>query len=188
MDTKTALLDSAERAVRARGYDGFSYADLAEEVGIRKASIHHHYPTKKALALALIQRYRKEFFSTIESIDQKYATAGERLGAYFKLYRSALAGGKMLCMCVAFSISRERLSDEVLAEVEVFHKNALLWLTDIFEIGKKDHSIRNVENPKSEAAACLALVEGGQLIARSAKKVAYFDRAVEQMKTRISKR
>lgn len=56
MDTRTALLQSAERAARQRGYDGFSYADLAGDVGLRKASIHHHFPTKATLALALIER------------------------------------------------------------------------------------------------------------------------------------
>jgi len=56
-DIKTALLDSAERAARRRGFDGFSYADLAKDMGIRKASIHHHFPTKAALSVALMKRY-----------------------------------------------------------------------------------------------------------------------------------
>ena len=60
MDTRTALLESAERTARQRGYDGFSYADLADDVGIRKASIHHHFPTKATLALALIERDDRE--------------------------------------------------------------------------------------------------------------------------------
>ncbi len=186
MSTKTSLLDSAERAVRERGYDGFSYADLAEDVGIRKASIHHHYPTKAVLALALIQRYRENFFDAIAGIDKKHLKAGERLDAYIKLYRSALSGGNMLCMCIAFSIARDSLSDDVLAEINGFHKDALSWLALVFEAGASDNSIQDVGDSKLEAAACLALVEGGQLIGRSAKKVSHFDRAVELLKIRIT--
>ena len=65
MNTRTSLLDSAEQAVRQRGYNGFSYADLAREIGIRKASIHHHFPTKADLGLALIERYNQNFFSKL---------------------------------------------------------------------------------------------------------------------------
>ena len=56
-ETRNALLVAAEEAARARGIDGFSYADLAETVGIRKASIHYHFPTKDALADAVMRRY-----------------------------------------------------------------------------------------------------------------------------------
>ena len=59
-DTKTALLNSAERAARSKGFDGFSYADLAKEVGIRKASIHYHFPTKDALTISLMVRYHSD--------------------------------------------------------------------------------------------------------------------------------
>ncbi|QQP52679.1 Uncharacterized protein FKW44_004905 [Caligus rogercresseyi] len=61
IDTKTALLNSAEWLPVSRGFDGFSFADLAAEVGIRKASVHHHFPTKAALSVALMQRYCASF-------------------------------------------------------------------------------------------------------------------------------
>lgn len=57
MNTKTNLLNSAERVARTRGFDGFSYADLAADVGTIKASIHHHFASKAALAVTLMNRY-----------------------------------------------------------------------------------------------------------------------------------
>ncbi|MEO9863924.1 TetR/AcrR family transcriptional regulator, partial [Yoonia sp.] len=78
-DTKTALLDSAERAARTRGFDGFSYADLAQDVGIRKASIHHHFPTKAALSAALMERYYNDLKAVCEDIDMSQETGGARL-------------------------------------------------------------------------------------------------------------
>jgi len=52
-DTATRILDTAERLVQSRGYNGFSYADIAERVGITKASLHHHFETKATLGQAI---------------------------------------------------------------------------------------------------------------------------------------
>ena len=102
-ETKTSLLDSAERAVRTYGFDGFSYADLAADVGIRKASIHHHFPTKADLSVALMQRYHLELEKVCADIDATASTGGARLYALVDRYRNALDGGKSLCLCVSFS-------------------------------------------------------------------------------------
>ncbi len=167
------------------GYDGFSYADLAQEVGIRKASIHHHFPTKASLAEALLERYRRRFAATLDSIATRHATAGKRLRAYLKTYRDALAGGEMVCLCVAFSPGRDSLSDPVLDELKIFEEQSIAWLTEVFELGRTDGSISSVAAPQAEAAACLALLEGAQLLARAGKNVSRFDAAVAVMKSRI---
>jgi len=96
MNTRDALLDCAERAARARGYDGFSYADLASEVGIRKASIHHHFPTKADLALELMRRYRARFGETLAEAARADLRGAERLRAFLAVYRDALGGATRL--------------------------------------------------------------------------------------------
>lgn len=185
MDTKAALLDSAEQAIRARGYDGFSYADLAAEVGIRKASIHHHFPTKADLALALIARYSDNFFGKLDQISEAYPTGGARLKAFVSGYRGALDGGRKLCLCVAFCTGRDGLSPDVLARLDGFHRVAAAWLGDVFAAGEADGSIAEVSDSAAEAQACLAQMEGAQLIARAAGDVGRFDAAVARLLQRI---
>lgn len=185
MDTKAALLDSAEDAIRARGYDGFSYADLAADVGIRKASIHYHFPTKADLALALIGRYSESFFSKLDQIAELHPTGGARLAAYVSVYRDAIDGGKKLCLCVAFCTGRDGLSPEVLAKLDLFHLTVTDWLGDVFAAGKADNSITAVVDHEVEAHACLAQMEGAQLIARAAKDSVRFDAAVARLLDRI---
>jgi TetR/AcrR family transcriptional regulator, transcriptional repressor for nem operon len=178
MDTKTALLDCAEAAVRARGFDGFSYADLAEFVGIRKASIHHHFPAKADLALALIERYSLRFFDALDGIAVSSKTGGDRLRAYVAACRQALDGGSKLCLCVAFCTGRDGLSMPVLAKLDAFHVTVDAWLAETFALGAEDGTIAAVIDAESEAHACLAQMEGAQLIARAAKDVGRFDLAV----------
>lgn len=185
MDTKTALLDCAEDAVRARGYDGFSYADLAAAVGIRRASIHHHFPAKADLALALIDRYSTNFFATLDHIAIAHATGGARLKAYVGECRKALDGGNKLCLCVAFCTGRDGLSAAVLAKLDAFHVTVAAWLADGFATGDSDATIEAVGDPQMEAHACLAQLEGAQLIARAAKDVRRFDAAVARLLQRL---
>lgn len=185
MDTKTALLNCAEDAVRARGYDGFSYADLAAAVGIRKASIHHHFPAKADLALALIERYSTNFFAALDQIATTHAVGGARLKAYIAACRAALDGGAKLCLCVAFCTGRDGLSAAVLGKLDAFHVTVTAWLADAFQFGVIDGSIANVIDAQSEAHACLAQMEGAQLIARAAGDVRRFDVSVAGLLARV---
>jgi len=186
MDTKTALLDSAESAVRRRGYDGFSYADLAKDVGIRKASIHYHFPKKEDLALALIERYGTSFFEILEKISNTNDAASVQLEQYLNVYRNALSGCDTLCLCVSFSISGENLSKAVLEEIRNTRESNINWLKVLFEKGRLDSSILHITDPAAEAAACLAMVEGAQIMARVSGKIAHFDRSLEQIKSRMN--
>lgn len=186
METKTALLNAAERASRTHGYDGFSYADLAREVGIKKASIHHHFPGKADLALALIKRYQDNFEQALTGISARQNLGGAKLQAYLDAYRAGMSGGKTMCLAVAFSIGRESLPDEVVKELHTFHQDSITWLTELFKMGKKDKSIKGVNNPEFEAAACLALVEGAQLQARASEDLARFDIAISALQQRIN--
>lgn len=184
-DTKTALLDSAERAARTRGFDGFSYADLSDDVGIRKASIHHHFPTKAALSVALMERYYNDLKAACAEIDAMHGTGGARLAALIDRYRLALDGGKSLCLCVSFSTSRESLPREVSGQISRFRQMMIAWIEAAFVAGQADDSIKDVADPEVEASATLPLLEGAQLAARAEEKPTLFDSAIRILAKRL---
>ncbi len=174
-DTRTSLLQAAERAARRRGYDGFSFAHLAADVGIRKASIHHHFPTKPALALALVKNYRAEMTVALDAISERHATAAEQLRALVAHYRAALMDGEGLCLCVALSVSREALRDDVAEEIACFRADVIRWLSGVFA-----HDGHAEGRALTAARAALALLEGAQLAARCARNPRPFDDATAQ--------
>lgn len=186
MDTRTHLLDCAEAAARQRGYDAFSYADLAREVGIRKASIHYHFPLKADLALALIERYAERFFAALDDIAHRQVSPADQLRAYHAIYRSALANGTQLCLCVAMSSGRSSLPDPVLDRLNHFHADSVTWLAAIFGTGLRDGSLPSGIDPDREAMAALALMEGAQLIARAAEDLTLFDSATAGFLSRLN--
>ena len=183
-DTKTALLNSAERAARSKGFDGFSYADLAKEVGIRKASVHYHFPTKDELTISLMVRYHSDLSGRCADIERLYDTAGDRISALIALYRTALNGGKTLCLCVSLISSRESLSHEVTDKIREFRSMMVLWIEGVFTLGKADGSISDVGEPAAEARAALALLEGAHLAARAEESLQTFDDAVAILQSR----
>lgn len=184
-DTKTTLLNSAERAARTRGFDGFSYADLAADVGITKASIHHHFTNKAALAVALMQRYYADLDTACNEIDQDHVTGARRLTALITRYLGALEGGQSLCLCVSFSTSTKSLSADTIAEMNRFRTMMTQWLEKVFSLGQADETILHVANPAAEAAATLPLLEGAQLAARVAQDPQRFEAAVQILSKRL---
>jgi TetR/AcrR family transcriptional repressor of nem operon len=177
-------MDFAEHAVRSRGFDGFSYADMADAIGIRKASIHHHFPTKANLSEALIERYQTNLQHRLAEIEAAHATAGARLKALIALYRAALDGGHTVCLCVAFSTCRDSLSEVVIARVSAVRAMVLQWITATFELGQRDGSISAILDPADEAPATLAMLEGAHLAARTEEDLATFDAATRLLNAR----
>lgn len=187
-DTKTNLLNAAERVARTRGFDGFSYADLAADVGITKASIHHHFASKAALAVALMTRYYDDLEVACTEIDALNKTGAARLNALIARYYGALEDGQSLCLCVSFSTSTQSLSDDTVAEMNRFRQMITDWLSKVFALGQSDGTIKGVENPVQEATATLPLLEGAQLAARVAKDADRFSAAVHLLTSRLSNR
>ena len=186
IDTKTALLNSAETAARTLGFDGFSYADLAEDVGIRKASVHHHFPSKAKLSAALMQRYHENFDAVCANIEQNAVSGGAQLLAMIEQYRQGSRDGKQLCLCASFSATRDSLPADVIQIVCQFRAMVINWVTIAFENGQKDGSISGVADPALEATATLSLLEGAQLAARSEENPLYFEDAIKLLCLRIT--
>lgn len=184
MDTKTRLLNSAEDLIRQRGYDGFSYSDVAEDVGIRKASIHHHFPTKADLGLEALRVYAERFTRALYEVEHQTSSAGHALTGYINLYRAALGEGKQLCLCVALSLGPDRLETPIVEALRRFHSDSLAWLERVLRRAQGDGSI-TLAHPR-EAASILALMEGAQLLARAQGDVKAFDQAVSGLLARLS--
>src|SRR4051794_12396032 len=88
--TATRMLDVAEALVQTRGFNGFSYADVAAELQITKASLHYHYKGKAELGEALISRYTARFLAALDEIERSTPGARARLERYVDIYSDVL--------------------------------------------------------------------------------------------------
>lgn len=184
-DTRSDLLEFAEDMARKSGFTGFSYADIANAVGIKKASIHYHFPTKTELAAALMQSYTDDMNDACAAIDRRHPTGAARLEAQIKRYRDAVGEGSKLCLCVALSLNPEVLKPATIALISDYRTQTIAWLTSAFALGTSDKSVWNASEPAKEAAATLALLEGAQLAARAQLDVCAFDAATLLLRERL---
>ena len=161
------ILDVAQRLVQTRGYDGFSFADVAEAVGIRKASIHHHFATKGDLAVALVERFREGCREALAAIDREVEAPERRLDAYARLFESTLADGGRMCLCGMLAAGQVTLPEAARGALELALREHEAWLTGIIRAGQKAGRFRADAPPARQAQALLASLEGAMLLART---------------------
>jgi TetR/AcrR family transcriptional repressor of nem operon len=176
MNTKQCLLDHASELIRTRGYSSFSYADLAERVRIRKASIHHHFPSKEDLGVALVERYIEQFGISLSEIALTVAYPIEKLRAYADLYRQSLQAG-WGCLCGMLASEVDVVPQSVAIGVRRFMDMNLQWLTQVIGEGQKQGSIES----SMRAVTILSICQGALLVARSTQNCIYFDQAIESV-------
>jgi TetR/AcrR family transcriptional regulator, transcriptional repressor for nem operon len=166
-ETRDRLIDTAMPMLQERGYNGFSFHDLADEVGIKTASIHYHFPTKGDLAIALAQQYRKRFMAALGEAGDQPPT--QQLRRYINLFRATLLDRK-LCLCGMMAAQIEDLPEAARAEVNSFFEDNISWLKHIFLAAQ--HTA-----PEAEKLALFVLstLEGAMLISRSGSDTAAFD-------------
>ena len=161
------ILSVAQAMIQTRGYNGFSFRDIAAAVGVKSASIHYHYPTKGDLARAVAANYRANFAEATEEITRRNPPAVEGLHDYVKLYERTLVQDRRLCLCGALGGEAETLPDEVRSEVNLFFDDQRAWIATLLKEGQARGEIRADTDADSFAACFFAALEGAMMIARS---------------------
>ncbi len=165
-NTSQRILDIAERLVQTRGFNGFSYADIAASLGVTKASLHYHFPAKAALGKRLIERYESNFLTALEAIDRSGKNSQEKLRRYVGIYAEALRNDRM-CLCGMLAAEYVTLPKPMRAEVKHFFDENERWLTTILEQGLRSNELR-FEGPAFVVArALVGALEGAMMLARS---------------------
>ncbi len=163
IDTRSIILQEAEFLIRTRGYTAFSYADLAERAGIRKASVHHHFPTKEYLISVLLAEYMERFLAALEHVRQTQTGASQRLRAYANLFLDGFEKG-MLPLCGALSAERSALPPSMHPKVHDFFQVHIDWLIGILSDGVADGTLRADLTLEPTALLLLSTLEGGSFV------------------------
>jgi TetR/AcrR family transcriptional repressor of nem operon len=164
-DTASRILDISERLVQSRGFNGFSYADVASELAVTKASLHYHFPGKAELGEALIARYAARFADALRAIDERDADAPAKLAAYADIYADVLRDRRM-CLCGMLAADYDTLPEAMQAAVLRFFDDNEAWLTRVLEQGQERGALRLGGSAGDVAQAIVSGLEGALLIAR----------------------
>ena len=179
-DTAQRILDIAERLVQTRGFNGFSYADIAEALEVTKASLHYHFPSKAELGKRLIERYEANFLEALGAIQASGASPREKLKRYVRIYADVLRDNRM-CLCGMLASDYTTLPKTMKDEVRHFFDENEQWLAALLEEGRKAGAFEFKGSAREMAGSLVGSLEGAMMLARSYGDAGRFDSAAERL-------
>lgn len=174
-NSREKILLAATRAAQARGYGGLNFRDLAEQVGIRNASMYYHFASKADLGTAVAKRY---WVDSAAALSLMLADTPDPLGClhdYPNIFRRSLESDNRLCLASFMGAEYDALPDAIKKEVQTFADVHVAWLSSILSAANGGTSEKN----EPRARAIYAAVAGAQLMARSRSDIALFDALIE---------
>jgi TetR/AcrR family transcriptional repressor of nem operon len=164
-DVKTAIMDAAERRMQRGGLGGFSFREIAADVGIKSSSVHYHFPTKDDLAAAVIRRWAEY---TSELIDKELEKDPDPVRVWTKAFRGTAFSDARMCPCTVLGAASQDLPEQVAKEVKGFFKMC------------QDKLVAEGLS-RSDAAEVLSTITGALVIANALGDTAEYDRATRDL-------
>jgi AcrR family transcriptional regulator len=180
-NTKRAIMDLAETFIQEKGFNGFSYAHIANELDVKNAAIHYHFPTKEELVCAVMQRYRDRFQLWINNSRIKNLSPREKLEWFFSIYSDTRADNGKVCLGGSLETEFNSLPASLQEQTEALTNELLAWLQATLQEGREAGVFHFGGDPASKAALILSSLQGGLQMAR-ALGTETFHAVVEQHK------
>ncbi len=159
-------MDTAQELIQSRGYNAFSYKDLAEAIGIRTASIHYHFATKSDLGVAVMERYIADLEASLAAIDRGGHSNRGKLERFIELYSEPEARG-VICLCGSLASDRETLPAPLQKAISTYLKISERWLREAIRTGVRDQDFAFKGQPADAATLLLSSLQGGLLLSRA---------------------
>lgn len=173
--SKERILAAATKIAQAHGYSGLNFRDLAEHVGIKPASIYHHFTNKADLGAAVARRYWQESAAVLEALLAESPDPLQCLRRYPETFRKALESANRICLCSFMAAESDDLPNEVMKEVRTFAEVHVAWLSKVLSAA----NVVGRKGSEQRARAIFAAVAGAQLIARSRSDISVYDTLIE---------
>jgi TetR/AcrR family transcriptional repressor of nem operon len=186
-DTAEQILDLAERLIQTRGYSAFSYQDIADSLGIRKASIHYHFASKTDLGIAVVDRYLARFGAALAAVaeDQSQSSMA-MLDFYIEPYVAYAKTPDQVCLCGALAGEILALPPELRARVDGFFRTHQEWLTGILKRGTARGDFTLTAPPAKAARFIFSALQGALLVKRTTGDAAQLRDVITVMKAQLT--
>lgn len=166
-NTQRAILDLAESLLQDKGFNGFSYAHLAEALGVKNAAIHYHFPTKEALGCAVIQRYRDRFQLWINNSRVNNLAPQQKLDWFFGIYTNTRADQGKVCLAGSLETEFNAIPESLRHQTESLTRELLAWLQATLNEGRQAGVFHYHGDAAGKAALILSSLQGGLQMARA---------------------
>lgn len=174
-NSKEAIIAAGRLSAQAHGYGGLNMRELAAEVGIKAASIYHHFPSKADLAAAIAERYWQDTKAWLEEVADSEGDPKSSLQKYPETFRMSLENGNRLCLGSFLGAEYDDLPEPVRKQVQTFADVNVAWLAERLV----DAGLTSKRESEARGRAIFAAVAGAQLLARSRSDISLFDAMID---------
>jgi len=183
-DTKKQILDLAESLLLDRGYNGFSYKDIAAALGIKTASIHYHYPRKTDLGVSIIERAIRRFEKWGLSLEHRNLDSSRKIDEFCSLFKR-FASRQQVCLGGALQTDFKTLPGEMQQKSCEFASVLLQWLEGLLRDGRKTGAFRFPGEARDQAVLIISSLQGSIQMDRVTSRSS-FRSAVRQITLSVS--
>ena len=185
-NTSERILDVTQELIQSRGYSAISFNDIAKEVGIKKPSILYHYPSKVALGVAVVARYRKNFSMMLDkALRNREISPAKMMDFYFSPYLDLGKKNEKICLCGALAGEYMALPKGLRDEVTLFLEDGKKWLTTILKLGKSTGDFSFDGSPVVMANLVLDALQGSLIVSRAMSNKNHVKKTIAALKTEL---
>jgi len=177
-DTKTNILDVAEDLVRRVGLNAMSYKHISDAVGIRKASIHYHFPQKKDMVDALLLRCDTTYGARYQAVVDENCLAPQKLRLIAEVFADGLKNNK-LCLVGMISSDMSTLEEPSCKILENILQSTVALYSAVFRQGREEGSLVFSGTDENAGYAYFSYLVGGQISARVKGGLGAFNSSTE---------
>lgn len=181
VSTRDQILGCAQDLIQRQGYNGFSFRDVAGDIGIKSSSIHYYYPSKTDLAVAVATQYQTAFSEITNQIIAREDTAPATLKAFAEVFVTTLKQDNKLCLCGMLASEINSVEPELQSAISMFFNEQQDVLAAIFSKGQSKGELRADIEAADFAQTYLSALEGAMMLARVNKRPSDILIAADQM-------
>lgn len=182
METKERIIAITKDLIQEKGANAFSYQDLADQLKIKKASIHYHFPHKNDLLLAVVKHYSnelKQYLANLDSTNQNKSK--KKLIKYFDIYLELAKSSDKLCLCGILASEILSFPTKLAKEINEFFQIHETWLSNLFQEAKDNNELNYVGSATNLAAMVFSSIQGALVISRTKKDPSYLKSVISEI-------
>jgi len=162
--TKSLILKTAEELILSYGYQGFSYKDISDQINIRKASIHYHFPTKEDLGVAFITKYSRLFALWCKRVEN--LSGKDKLHAFCTMYGELSNEGTRICPIGMVAADYHKMPLQIQQRSQQLITQVEIWLEEMIVTGMTNREFKPTLHPQEMTRHIIYAMSGALKMAR----------------------
>ena len=166
--------------LQRRGYNAFSYHHLSQELGIKNAAIHYHFPTKEALGLQVIERTMDRFRKWTNHPEHRILPTKDQFDWLVNSYQYNLNSNNRVCLIGSLATDYYTIPTSMQSAINKLSYEVQSWTARLLDSGRQAEELQFEGRSQDKALNIICSLTGSLQLARLLGNEYHF-RVVDQI-------